>query len=50
VHKIRLFPLSLSSTVFNWFVSLPANLVDTWSKNSTIISIIAEPNLGYRTL
>jgi hypothetical protein len=30
VHKIRLFPLSLSSTTFNWFVSLPPNSVDTW--------------------
>jgi hypothetical protein len=30
VHKIRLFPLSLSSTAFNWFVSLPPNSVDTW--------------------
>jgi hypothetical protein len=25
VHKIRLFPLSLPGTAFNWFVSLPAN-------------------------
>jgi hypothetical protein len=30
VHKIRLFPLSLSSTAFNWFVCLPPNSVDTW--------------------
>jgi hypothetical protein len=30
VHKVRWFPLSLSSTTFNWFVSLPANSVDTW--------------------
>jgi hypothetical protein len=29
-HQIRLFPLSLSGTAFNWFVSLPPNSVDTW--------------------
>jgi hypothetical protein len=32
VHKIRLFPLSLSRTTFNWFVSLPPNSVDTWDR------------------
>jgi hypothetical protein len=30
MHKMRLFPLSLSGTTFNWFVSLPPNSVDTW--------------------
>jgi hypothetical protein len=30
VHIIRLFPLSLSGMMFNWFVSLPPNSVDTW--------------------
>jgi hypothetical protein len=32
VHKIRLFPLSLSGMAFNWFVSLPPNSVDTWDQ------------------
>jgi hypothetical protein len=31
VHKVKLFPLSLSSTTFNWFVSLAPNSVDTWA-------------------
>jgi hypothetical protein len=30
VNKIRLFPLSLLATTFNWLLSLPANSVDTW--------------------
>jgi hypothetical protein len=30
VHKIRLFPLSLSSTAFNWFTSLAPNSIDNW--------------------
>jgi hypothetical protein len=30
VHRIRLFPLSLSRTTFNWFTSLATNLRDTW--------------------
>jgi hypothetical protein len=25
MHKIRLFPLSLSGTIFNWFTSLAPN-------------------------
>jgi hypothetical protein len=29
VHKIRLFALSMSSTAFNWFISLPPNSIDT---------------------
>jgi hypothetical protein len=29
VHQIRLFPLSLSRTAFNWFVSLAANTINT---------------------
>jgi hypothetical protein len=32
MHKIRLFPLSLSDTAFNWFVSMPANSVDMWER------------------
>jgi hypothetical protein len=32
VHRIRLFPLSLTGTAFNWFVSLPSNSVDTWDR------------------
>jgi hypothetical protein len=32
VHKITLFPLSLSSTAFNWFVSLLPNSMDTWER------------------
>jgi hypothetical protein len=31
VHKIRLFPLFLSSTAFNWFTSLAPNSIDNWS-------------------
>jgi hypothetical protein len=30
VRKIRLFPLSLSGTAFNWFISLAPNSVQTW--------------------
>jgi hypothetical protein len=30
VHKIRLFPLSLTGVAFNWFTSLPPNLIDSW--------------------
>jgi hypothetical protein len=30
LHKIRLFPLSLLGTVFNWFVSIAPNSVETW--------------------
>jgi hypothetical protein len=30
MHKIRLFPLSLSEATFNWFVSLAPNMVNTW--------------------
>jgi hypothetical protein len=29
-HKIRLFPLSLSGTAFNWFTLLPPNSNNTW--------------------
>jgi hypothetical protein len=29
VHKTRLFPLSLSGTTFNWFISLAPNSIDT---------------------
>jgi hypothetical protein len=30
VHKIRMFPLSLTGTSFNWFTSLPPNSIDSW--------------------
>jgi hypothetical protein len=30
VHKIRMFPLSLTGAVFNWFTSLPPILIDSW--------------------
>ena len=31
IYKLRLFPLSLSSAAFNWFISLPPNSVRTWA-------------------
>jgi hypothetical protein len=30
IHKIRMFPLSLIGTTFNWFTSLPLNSIDSW--------------------
>jgi hypothetical protein len=30
VHKIGMFPLSITGTVFNWFTSLPLNSIDSW--------------------
>jgi hypothetical protein len=30
MHKIRMFPLSLTGAAFNWFTSLPPNLIDSW--------------------
>jgi hypothetical protein len=30
VHKIRISPLSLTGATFNWFTSLPPNLIDSW--------------------
>jgi hypothetical protein len=30
VHKIRMFPLSLTRAAFNWFTSLPPNSIDYW--------------------
>jgi hypothetical protein len=30
VHKIRMFLLSLTGVAFNWFTSLPLNLIDFW--------------------
>jgi hypothetical protein len=30
VHKIRMFPLSLTAVAFNWFTSLPLNSIDSW--------------------
>jgi hypothetical protein len=31
IHRIRLFPLSLSGTTFDWFTSLAPNSIDTWT-------------------
>jgi hypothetical protein len=31
VHKIRMFPLSLTGAAFNWFTSLPSNSIDSWA-------------------
>jgi hypothetical protein len=31
VHKVKLFPLSLSGTSFNWFTSLALNSIGTWA-------------------
>jgi hypothetical protein len=31
VHKIRMFPLSLTGAAFNWFTSLPPNSIDSWA-------------------
>jgi hypothetical protein len=31
VHKIRMFPLSLTGVAFNWFTSLPPNSIDSWA-------------------
>jgi hypothetical protein len=30
VHKIRMFPLSLTRAAFNWFTFLPPNSIDSW--------------------
>jgi hypothetical protein len=30
MHKIRMFPLSLTGAAFNWFTSLPLNSIDSW--------------------
>jgi hypothetical protein len=30
MHKIRMFPLPLTGAAFNWFSSLPPNLIDSW--------------------
>jgi hypothetical protein len=30
MHKVRLFPLSLTGTTFNWFVLLAPNSVGSW--------------------
>jgi hypothetical protein len=30
VHKIKMFPLSLTGVAFNWFTSLPPNSIDFW--------------------
>jgi hypothetical protein len=30
IHKIRMFPLSLTGILFNWFTSLPLNSIDSW--------------------
>jgi hypothetical protein len=31
VYKVRLFPLSLSGTAFNWFTALALNSISTWA-------------------
>jgi hypothetical protein len=31
MHKIRMFPLSLTGAVFSWFTSLPPNSIDSWA-------------------
>jgi hypothetical protein len=31
VYKVRLFPLSLSDTAFNWFTALAPNSISTWA-------------------
>jgi hypothetical protein len=31
VHKITMFPLSLTWAAFNWFTFLPSNLIDSWA-------------------
>jgi hypothetical protein len=30
MHKIRMFPLSLTGAAFNCFTSLPPNSIDSW--------------------
>jgi hypothetical protein len=30
IQKIRMFSLSITETVFNWFTSLPLNSIDSW--------------------
>jgi hypothetical protein len=30
MHKIRMFPLSLTRVAFNWFTSLSPNSIDSW--------------------
>jgi hypothetical protein len=30
VHKIRMFPLSLTGVAINWFTNLPPNSIDSW--------------------
>jgi hypothetical protein len=30
VHKISMFPLSLTGIAFSWFTSLPPNSIDSW--------------------
>jgi hypothetical protein len=32
VHRVKLFPLSLSGTTFNWFTSLAPNSINTWAE------------------
>jgi hypothetical protein len=31
IHKIRMFPLSLTGVAFNWFTSLPLNSIYSWT-------------------
>jgi hypothetical protein len=30
VHKVRMFPLSLTRAAFNWFSTLPPSSIDSW--------------------
>jgi hypothetical protein len=30
MHKIRMFPLSLTEAAFNWFTASPPNSIDSW--------------------
>jgi hypothetical protein len=31
VHRIMMFPLSLTGAAFNWFTFLPPNSIDSWA-------------------
>jgi hypothetical protein len=53
VHKVRLFPLSLSGTAFIWFTSLAPNSIDNWptleSRDFTSTFIMDRLSLGCPT-
>ena len=47
IYKLRLFPLSLPSPAFTWFISLPPNSVHTWAdleQKFMIISLMVKLN------